>query len=177
MTSNINTSSGSEKALRWIGDLDHPFYEDERNRFVWYEASAIAFQMFLFANLALVGFMLWFGGADAMPYAVSLLIVNGAVAITMISYAHKRYAEYVPQARDFVSGRGLTYLLILLFMLGGLIRASIDQEGGLSEFGFSDIAGYAVGLGIGIGVLFALSSVVNRLRGNGADGNDEDDEF
>ena len=52
------TPSG-ERALRWIGDLDHPFYDDERQRFIWYEASTVGFQLFSFVNFFLVGAMLW----------------------------------------------------------------------------------------------------------------------
>lgn len=116
----------TERTLRWVGDLDHPFYDDERNRFVWYEASAIAFQMFLLANMVLVGAMLWVGGADGLPYAVPVGFVNGIVAIVALRYAEKRYADYEPQLSDLFRGRGVFVILLAAFMASGFLRAVLD---------------------------------------------------
>ena len=41
MAANHTTPDRStfDAALRWIGDLDHPFYQDERQRFIGLDAS------------------------------------------------------------------------------------------------------------------------------------------
>ncbi len=52
-------ASGVDGALRWIGDLDHPFYQDERRRFIWYEASAIGFQLMLSSQFLIGGIASW----------------------------------------------------------------------------------------------------------------------
>ena len=172
----------SERALRWIGDLDHPFYEDERNRFIWYEASAIAFQMFLLANLAIGGLMLWIGGSDALPYALAVLVVNAIVAMTGIQYAKQRYAEYTPKKTDFIRSRGVFSMFLALVVATGLVRALVfdgSAETNTSDsvtvsVGFSDVAGFVVGLAIPLVIVLVLT----RRRNAKAEANREDvDEF
>ena len=119
-------SSTSERALRWIGDLDHEFYDDERNRFVWYEASAIAFQMFLLSNMALVALMLLFGGASALPYAMPLMVVHAVIAIAAIQYSERRYVGCAPERSDFIRARGFLVMALVVLMTIGLARAILD---------------------------------------------------
>ena len=95
----------TEKALRWIGDLDHPFYDDERQRHVWYEASTVGFQLFFFVNLAVLGAMAWIGGTASLPYVWPALVAQFAVASVVIGYARRKYAEYIPSTKDLASGK------------------------------------------------------------------------
>ena len=106
----------TERALRWIGDLDHPFYDDERQRFIWYEASTIAFQLSLFANVAVLGVMVWIGGSDSLPYIWPPFIIHNAVALVGIGYAKKKYAEYIPSLDELITARMGLYLLLLIFL-------------------------------------------------------------
>lgn len=185
MTMAIDGSSkdgaGTERALRWIGDLDHPFYKDERNRFVWYEASAIAFQMFLIVNLFLVGAMAWIGGASALPYAFAVMVVNGVVAITATTYAERRYAEYIPERADFLRGRGVLGMALLIFVSTGFFRAIADVEKPAADGGFG--GGFLEGaywgmiaLPVIVPVAVAATILLKRKR-LAADEIDERDEF
>ena len=172
----------SERALRWIGDLDHPFYDDERNRFIWYEASAIAFQMFLLANLATAGLMLWIGGSDALPYALAVLAVNTIVAITGVQYANRRYAEYTPRKTDFTRSRGVFSVALGLFAMTGLARAlSFDgpaESDATESVGILEVAGFITGVVTGLAIPIAIVLFLKRRRGSQAANDDEDfDEF
>lgn len=138
-----------KNALRWIGELDHPFYDDERQRFIWYEASTIGFQLFVFANIALAGVMLWIGGAEAVPYALAVFVIQSVVVAVALSYAKANYAEYVPKAGEILSGRNLLYLGFVLFAAAGFVRALLDFEenGGPADSFFGGSAtGFIIGL-------------------------------
>lgn len=54
-----------------IGDLGSPFYDEERQRDVWNEASAVGFQAMLWSSLVAANVMIWVGGAAASPYTLS----------------------------------------------------------------------------------------------------------
>ena len=147
-----------ERALRWIGDLDHPFYNDERQRFVWYEASAIAFQLFVLSTSALVGAMLWIGGSEAFPYAIAVLVLHWTIALVAFNYAKRNYAEYQPQRSDLTSRRGWLVLALSAFLGSGIVRALSDgSEDGLLPDSFSEAAGFAVGFASVVGAVAGVS--------------------
>jgi len=50
------------RAARVVGDLDHPFYAEERRREVWNEAPAVGLQTLLWGALGLACAMAWIGG-------------------------------------------------------------------------------------------------------------------
>jgi len=154
MTKSEDARGSGERALRWIGDLDHPFYSDERNRYVWYEASAIAFQ-FLFLSIYFVaGTMLLVVGSPALPYAAAMFIPAIITAVIFQSYLKANLAEYWPTSKDLKRSRGQIAALSGVVLLAGLIRASIDASSttaGESFFGGSTwgvIAGAVAGLGV-----------------------------
>ena len=160
-----------ERALRWIGDLDHPFYNDERQRFVWYEASAIAFQLFLLSNMALVGAMLWIGSAGALRYALPLFLLNGLIAIVAIGYAKRNCAEYEPQKSDLTNLRGALVIVLASFLGAGLGRALLDLlDDGPASLG--ETAGFAAGF-----LLMALIGVAVALKSGKRQALDEPGEF
>ena len=96
----------SEGALRWIGDLDHPFYSDERNRYVWYEASAIGFQMALLGAYMSAGLVLWFGGEWAVLYGLAVLVPILTATVVFQMFLKKHHAQHSPQLSDFRRVRG-----------------------------------------------------------------------
>ncbi len=159
----------TERALRWVGDLDHPFYNDERQRYVWYEASAIGFQLMFLVNYVAAGLMLWIGGADALPYGLAILIVTIVVAGTVLGYASRRRADYAPDLSDLLRKRGVLVVVINLFAVTGLVRALIDLDdggegfaGGLAE---GAIGGVVAGLAVGAYSLWKKSKGVNEAEG------------
>lgn len=143
--------SALERALRWVGDLDHPFYNDERQRYVWYEASAIGFQLMFLANYAAAGLMLWIGGAEALPYGLAILIVTIVVASTVLGYASRRRADYAPELSDVLRTRGVLVVVINLFAVSGLVRADLDSsgEGFTGNLADGAIAGMVIGAAAG----------------------------
>ena len=143
----------TERALRWVGDLDHPFYNDERQRYVWYEASAIGFQFMFLANYAAAGLMLWIGGADALPYGLAILIVTIVVVFTVLGYATRRQADYAPGLSDFLRTRGVLVVVINLFAVTGLVRALIDLDDGGEGFASGLAEGAIVGVVAGVAVV------------------------
>lgn len=170
-------SGSAERALRWMGDLDHPFYNDERQRFIWYEASTIAFQFFLFANVAVAGLMFWVGGAQALPYGLAVFAVQAIAGIVAVNYANSKYVEYVPKPSELMSGRNLVYGALVLFAGSGLVRALLDIEttsDGSSSGSF--IEGAAQGAIVGIISMPIVIGLVIFVKRRKAD-REIDDEF
>ena len=157
-------TSGTERTLRWIGDLDHPFYSDERQRFVWYEASTIAVQLFLFANVFLMGLMMWVGGSEGLPYAFAIFVVTMAIVSVAQQYAKARYAEFVPKKEDLVSNRSKLYFAVLFFMITGMIRAVVDVEEGDTLGFLFDGAEVSIAVGAVAGVGAGISALAWKRR-------------
>lgn len=155
MAGNSGEASTADRALRWIGELDHPFYDDERQRHIWYEASTIGFQLFLFVNLALAAAMLWIGGRPALAYAIPLFVVQQFAGFPAVYYAKKRYAEYVPRKGEIFSGRNNLYFFLLLLFVGGIVRALFDAPTSPGSSAPDSFFG-----GFGEGLLFGLPVAV-----------------
>ena len=114
----------SERALRWIGDLDHPFYNDERQRFIWYEASTIGFQLVLYVTLAALAAMAWIGGTGSLLYVWPMyLLLHFVVPIVVVGYAKQKYAEYTPSLRELLTPKHNLHLVLLAVLMAGLARA------------------------------------------------------
>ena len=157
-----------EQTLRWVGELDHPFYNDERQRFVWYEASTIGFQLLFLVNLVTLGIVAWVGGGPSLPYVYPLLAVQYVVAFVVIRYAEKKNAEYSPNASDLLTRRNRLYFAVLAFIGLGLIRAQIDA-GTPDGSGFT--AGFQQGAAWGLAtapLLIAVGAAIALRRKGGA---------
>lgn len=151
---------GADGVLRWIGDLDHPFYSDERNRYVWYEASAIAFQLLFMGNYFLSGLVLWVAGADALPYVLVLFAPTMIAAVIFQGYLKHHSAEYWPTKNDLGRRRGQLAVLGGVVLLSGLVRATLD----LQSFTGGSSRGAAVGvLACGLSG-FALAFFMSRRQ-------------
>lgn len=180
MTINQSDSGKGERALRWIGDLDHPFYSDERNRHVWYEASAIAFQLFFMGTYYVGGIVLWvLGGSALVPVLVMFLPAFLAV-IVFQTHLQRNSAEYWPGKNDFVRRRGQVGIFSGVVFLSGLLRAVFDLQGrsGSSESNADSFAGgmfegMLAGVLVGIPVIIAISLYKSRKKA----ADDQDDAF
>ncbi len=162
ITPDSNKPTRTENALRWVGDLDHPFYDDERNRFVWYEASAISFQFLLVANFVSMGLILWIGGASGLPYALAFFVPTVAASIIVESSVKQRRAMYWPGREDFTRSRGITAIAATVFWLSGACRAVLDLPSDDGQPFASFIGGAQEGLFVGllagpIGAIVALT--------------------
>lgn len=144
-----------DRSLRWIGDLDHPFYSDERNRFVWYEASAIGFQLVLIGSFLTVGLSLWVGGSAALPYCFAMMAPQLLALAAFQLFLKRHSAEYVPVMNDFKRRRGQVALAAYAFMISGLARALLDLNTGDPDSRFARFADGAF-TGFLVGIPFAI---------------------
>lgn len=132
-------------ASETIGDLDNPFYDDERQREVWNEASAVGFQVMLWLALAAAAAMVWIGGAPSLPYALTLFGVAGVGSLVVLAYTRAYRVDAWATTRV---NRGRMILLVALItgLVAGVVRALPDN-------------GFGGGLGIGVacGALLAAA--------------------
>lgn len=135
-------------ASETIGDLDSPFYDDERQRDVWNEASAVGFQVMLWLTIAAAAVMVWAGGASALPYAVPVFAIGGAGSTVALVYARAHHVDVGTASR--ANRARLTLVLVLLAaFVAGVVRA-------LPDSGF----GGGLRIGVGFGALCAVAGGV-----------------
>lgn len=77
-----------------VGDLGSSFYDEERRRDVWNEASAVDVQLTLWLGLVVANAMVWLGGTDGLPYAVA-----GLVGVVGILWDLRRARRHRARAR------------------------------------------------------------------------------
>jgi len=146
------------RLARVVGDFGSPFYDEERQRDVWNEASAFGLQLVLWTTMLSATLAIWIVGAPAVPYVVAALCLLGAVCMLTIGYA-QRLGVTVTDPGRMLRLRLLLYILLFLALCAGLLRAAFLRET------FS--ASFAVGLASGAGAaLFALTvlALVSRRR-------------
>ncbi len=158
-----SSGRGADSVIRWIGDLDHPFYNDERSRFVWYEASAVAFQMLFLGIYFFTGLMLWIGGAAALPYSLPFLFLAVASGLLIKSVVARNSAEYFPNKLDLTKSRGKVTVVVFLFLLSGIIRA-LNDLGSDSDGGFW--GGYVnfASVGVVVGAIAGVAGIAHDGR-------------
>lgn len=78
------------KAMRFVGDLDDEFYDDERQRDVWNEASAIGFQLFSWATVIAAAVLPWVAGVAGAWTAMGILIVSTLISFVTLAYSAAR---------------------------------------------------------------------------------------
>lgn len=145
------------RAASVVGDLDSPFYGEERQRDVWNEASAVGFQLMLWLGLIAADVMIWVGGATGLPYAVATFAVVGVSSLVVLTYAgrvgvkadspeHLRRGAFVPAVG-----------LVLTFFLGVAASREWPEHGFWS--GFYD----GLFIGGGIAAVVGVGSLVREL--------------
>lgn len=145
------------RAARAIGDLDSPFYDEERQRDVWNEASAVGFQFILITSLLTSTVTIWVVGRPALPYVQSALLLVGLASILAIVYA-QRLGVAVASTRWSSWARIIPVAVVLVTLLAGLIRA---LETDLSA---STLAGMVTGAAVVL-LLVAIPAALKRRRG------------
>ena len=153
----------TDRVARRIGDLDHPFYAEERQREVWNEGSAVGFQAMLWGTLGLSAAMAWAGGPDTRPWVIALLAVAGLASLLMLGYVRGRHVVGTEGGRVL---RPRTFLAaaVCAATCAGLVVRAPEGEGGFYE-------GFSTGVGLGAGAaLVALAAVWWRSRRGPAEG-------
>jgi hypothetical protein len=137
--------SGFVRLAAGIGDLANPFYREERQRDVWNEASAVAFQLLLWAGMAAATAMVWIGGADGLPYGLALMLLLGAASWVGIAYA-AHLGVRVDTGTRLLRARTVPYVVLVLAFAAGAVRTGVVA----GPFGWGVGAGALVGVLAGV---------------------------
>ena len=129
-----------------IGDLGSPFYDEEHQRDVWNEASAVGFQLLRWLLPLAAVVAVWVGGALVIPYALVMFLVPGLASWVVIAFAQARGV-------DLGGAMGITVLrwrqrahrVLLGAFCAGVVRATPE-----SSFGRGASWGLLAGAVIGI---------------------------
>ncbi len=154
-------NSTFDRTVRWIGNLDHPLYDDERQRHIWYEASAIAFQASLFGVLAVAAGAVWIGGREAIPYTVAFITVSYINLFIFSAYTRSKRTGYLPARSDALRPRTLISLGLAVLYFAGVARNL--------EWAAAWIVSFAAILGFGV----AAAVLAGNRRGRNLDGDEE----
>ncbi len=143
-----------------VGDLGSPFYDEEHQRDVWNEASAIGFQLLVWLLPALAVVSVWVGGAPAVPYALLLFIAPGAASWVVLGYARARgiLTEDTRGVKP-LRGRVIAWVALGVAFCAGVVRAQGSADG----FSGGMATGSAVGAALAV-VALAVSALVGRRR-------------
>ena len=82
--------SAFTRTTRFVGDLDDEFYDDERQRDVWNEASAVGFQMFYWAAILGAAILAWTANTTGVWIALGILVVATFVSYATLGYSAAR---------------------------------------------------------------------------------------
>lgn len=135
------------RAASVVGDFDSPFYDEERDRDVWNEASAIGFQLLLWGVPLIAAASLWIVGSAALLPIGLLLGLWGAAAAVVLSYA-QRFGVDPNDRTSLIGGRHAMFLALLGLLGTGVVRAGLDLE----VVGSSPAASFIRGMGQGMTV-------------------------
>ena len=164
------TPDAFDRVATRIGDLDHPFYAEERDREVWNEASAVGFQTLLWGLLVACTVGIWVGGASARPYVMTGMLLIGVAAVLMTGYAHRR-GVHGGAAEVLAASRGRVSLWVAL--VGALAAGtafSRDRASLLADVDAATLAGLVVGVGVALGLAAVVLAWARRQAAAGDPG-------
>lgn len=134
-----------------IGDLSSPFYDEERRRDVWNEASAVGFQLQLWLGTLAATVAVWTIGEAAVPVALAVLGIATVSSAVVMVYAARLGVEVDDAEMDL---RRLTpYLVLLALFVVGLLRAGAPyvRDGFWGSFRYGMAVGAVLALIAGAG--------------------------
>lgn len=132
--------------LRYVGDLDDEFYDDERQRDVWNEASAIGFQLFYWVSLIGAAVLPWTVGITGSWIALGILVVFLTISSLILAYSKARGLDMYA-AQSLLQPRVvLGVVLYLVAAFSSLITLAMEYLGG---GGSAVFVGMAVGAVVG----------------------------
>lgn len=129
------------RAARFVGDFANPFYQEERQRDVWNEASAFGLQLGIWTALVASTVAIWTAGRSAVLYVDIALVLTAAVCLLTVAYAHRLGIPLLKPQR-LLRPRMLPLALLMLALLTGLVHAHGDRP-------------VSFGIGIATGALVA----------------------
>lgn len=138
-------SSPFLRAARFIGDFGNPFYEEERHRDVWNEASAFGLQLALVAALVFSTVSIWLVGRPALLFVQIGIGLTGAISGATILYAQQLGVD-VLQPQRLNRARMVPVAVLFVVLVLGMLRAA----GGTS---WSTVAGAVTGGAVTVGAL------------------------
>jgi hypothetical protein len=144
-----------DKAAKVVGDLDSPFYAEERQRDVWNEASAVAFQLLLWGGLVLACAMAWFAPLSARPWTFAWMMLLGVGGLAATLYANRHGVK---------GNEGVTMLRPRVFLgaaLGVGIFLGLTLRGE-TELDPSTIAGAVVGASVVLLGMWLVQRLISR---------------
>lgn len=117
------------KIMRRVGDLDDEFYDDERQRDVWNEASAVGMQLFVWVSLVAAAILPWVAGRTGSWIALGLLVVYLSIAFSVVGYARSRGLDMYTQQnlrRPRIFLATVLYLVGAFAAIGSLVLGQVD---------------------------------------------------
>lgn len=169
MTDDLDRDPGRSRFVRAasvLGDFDSPFYDEERDRDVWNEASAVGFQVLIWGLPLVAAASLWIVGAAALLPVGLLIAVWVIAAHVVLSYA-RRFGVDPTSRTSLIGGRYAMFYAVLGLLGTGVVRAGLDLE----VVGSSPAASVIRGMGQGktatafaLCLLLVVLLVPERLR-------------
>lgn len=153
-------NSPLHRTMRFVGDLDDEFYDDEYQRDVWNEASAVGMQMYQWCALIAAAILPWIAGRVGAWVALGLLAVWLVTSTLVQLYARGRGVDLqvlVGYTKPRVVVAMVIYLVGLLGVIAQLLWGAQVFQGHMSG-----VFGAAVGALVGGSV--ALLAVVRKRR-------------
>ncbi|MBM7416294.1 MULTISPECIES: DUF2029 domain-containing protein [Nocardiaceae] len=146
--------------MRFVGDLDNEFYDDERQRDVWNEAAAVGLQLHAFGGLIAAAVLPWVAGATGAWIALGIIVFGAVVNYAIIGYAKSKNVDLFAESRWFTARGNVTAALMLVALVG--IGVTLAPEKYLpSRAGTDTWAGLVVGGVVGGG---AVALMIRRSR-------------
>ena len=147
-----------------IGDLGSPFYDEERQRDVWNEASAVGFQLQLWLGMIAATVAVWVVGEPAVPYAIALLAITSISSLVAVAYSSRLGVDAGNQPHVSLA-RLVPYLGLLALFVIGVVRAGApyDRDGGWGSMRYGFAQGAVIGL-IGAAIWLAYRITRDRRR-------------
>jgi len=128
------------RAGRWLGDLDHPFFDDERQRAVWYEASAIGFQIASLGGYLMGAVVVLVTGHVQLVIAMMMPIVLASFVV--MGWTADNKAEYAAGMDDLRRSRGAAVAVVAgVFILAIAVRSLIDGSALTATFAVAAFVG------------------------------------
>jgi O-antigen/teichoic acid export membrane protein len=144
------------KALRFVGDLDDEFYDDERQRDVWNEASAVGFQLFSWIAAVGAAILPWVAGVTGAWIGLGILLTSTIISVVTIAYARSRDVNLYTASKVWRPRGFVVAALLLIGYVGVLVRLQPDLWAEASTW-----AGGVVGAVVGGG---AVLLIIRRMR-------------
>lgn len=119
--------STTMKAMRFIGDLDDEFYQDERQRDIWNEASAVSLQSVYWVIFVSSAVLPWAAGRTGAWISLTLLVVFLLGSMITIFYAMRRDVDIYTLSNYNRPRVAIALTLYLVAAVGIMARLKFDS--------------------------------------------------